>query len=172
MVLFSAIAPEAARPGPVGLPRQLGEAVQSAESMLGRLPSSDEPCWLVAGRELEDPRRASPSLACPPARPRPQTWKISFLASLASAHMPKGTSQRARRDRSGTPRRRESSRSAWAHRQGRRGSREYSNRHTVFLADWTNQDLNFIKKILPTALGEAGRRCCVSANCHRCCSDR
>jgi len=51
-----AIAPEAARPGPVGLPRQLVEAVQSAESMLGRLPSSDEPCWLLAGGELEDAR--------------------------------------------------------------------------------------------------------------------
>ena len=55
-----AISPQtAARPGPVGLPRQLVEAVQSAESMLGRLPSSDEPCWLVAGREREDPRGAS-----------------------------------------------------------------------------------------------------------------
>ena len=54
MVLFSAIAPEAVRSGPVGLPRQLVEAVQSSESMLGRLPSSDEPCWLVAGRELEE----------------------------------------------------------------------------------------------------------------------
>ena len=26
--------------------------------MLGRLPSSDEPCWLVTGRELEDPARS------------------------------------------------------------------------------------------------------------------
>ena len=82
--------------------------------MLGRLPSSDEPCWLVVGSELEDPLGASPSLTCPPVRPRPQTWKTSFLASTPSAHMPKDTSQRASRDRSGTPRRRESSRSAWA----------------------------------------------------------
>ena len=88
--------------------RELGEAVQNAESILSRLPSSDEPCWLVAGCELEDPRRASPSLACPPARPRPQAWKPSIMASLASAHTPKDTSQRARRDQSGTSRRRES----------------------------------------------------------------
>ena len=109
-----AIAPETARPGPVDLPRELGEAVQNAESILSRLPSSDEPCWLVAGCELEDPRRASPSLACLPARPRPQAWKPSILASMASAHMPKGTSQRARRDQSGTSRRRESRRSTSA----------------------------------------------------------
>ena len=64
-----AIASEAVRSGPVGLPRQLVEAVQSAESMLGRLPSSDEPCWLVAGRELEDPRRASPSAGVPARTP-------------------------------------------------------------------------------------------------------
>jgi len=63
--------------------------------MLGRLPSSDEPCWLVAGRELEDPRRASPSLACLAARPRPQASEASFLAFMPSARMPKGTSQRA-----------------------------------------------------------------------------
>ena len=44
---------------------------------------------------LEDPRGASPSLACPPARPRPQARKASFLASMPSAHMPKDTSQRA-----------------------------------------------------------------------------
>ena len=68
-----AIAPESARPGPVDLPRQLGEAVQNAESILSRLPSSDEPCWLLAGGELEDPLGASPSPASPPARPRPQT---------------------------------------------------------------------------------------------------
>ena len=60
-----------------------------------RRATTDEPCWLVAGRELEDPRGASPSLACPPARPRPQARKASFLASMPSAHMPKDTSQRA-----------------------------------------------------------------------------
>ena len=107
-----AIASEAVRSGPVGLPRHLVEAVQHAESMLGRLPSSDEPCWLVAGRELEDPRRASPSLAGPPARPRPQASKASLLASLPSASMPKDTSQRARRAETDTPRRRASVR--WA----------------------------------------------------------
>ena len=110
-----AIVPETGRSGPVDLPRELGEAVQNAESILSRLPSSDEPCCLIAGCELEDPRRASPSLARPPARPRPQAWKPSILASLASAHthMP-NTSQRARRDQSGTSRRRESSRSTSA----------------------------------------------------------
>ena len=49
----------------------------------------------AAARELEDPRGASPSLACPPARPRSQARKASFLASMPSAHMPKDTSQRA-----------------------------------------------------------------------------
>ena len=61
-------------------------------------------CRRATSGELEDPLGASPSLAGPPARPRPQARKASFLASLASAHMPIGTSQRARRDRSGTPR--------------------------------------------------------------------
>ena len=54
----------------------------------------------------------------PPAQPstcpRPQARKASLLASLASAHMPKDTSQRARRDQSRTSRRRESSRSTSA----------------------------------------------------------
>ena len=91
-----AIAPEAARPGPVGLPRQLGEAVQSAESMLGRLPSSDEPCWLVAGDEVEEPIGASQRLPTTAVRPRAQGWKASFLAFLASVQ----TSQSIRQARS------------------------------------------------------------------------
>ena len=36
--------------------------------MLGRLPSSDEPCWLLAGGELEDPLGASPTQPGEPAR--------------------------------------------------------------------------------------------------------
>ena len=35
-------------------PDPLGEAVQNDESILSRLPSSDEPCWLVAGGPLRD----------------------------------------------------------------------------------------------------------------------
>jgi len=76
-----------------------------------------------------------------------EAWKPSIMASLASAHTPKDTSQRARRDQSGTSRRRESKqpvdvgtkraaagRLAPPNRQGRRGRREHSTRHTVFLA--------------------------------------
>ena len=137
-----AIASEAVRSGPVGLPRQLVEAVQSAESMLGRLPSSDEPCWLVAGRELEDPRGASPSLACPPARPRPQARKASFLASMPALTCQK--TPRSARDvteaarlgaarAAGRRRHQARGRRAPPNRQGRRGSREHSTCHTVGL---------------------------------------
>ena len=107
-----AIAPEAARPGPCRPSQRVGDAVQHAQSIPDRLPSSDELCWLAAGGELEDPRRASPSLAGPPTRPRPQASKASLLASLPSASMPKDTSQRARRAETDTPRRRASVR--WA----------------------------------------------------------
>ena len=64
--------------------------------MLGRLPSSDEPCWLVAGRELEDPRGASRAKAGVPARTPTAVGKEGELPGVyASAHMPKDTSQRA-----------------------------------------------------------------------------
>ena len=66
---------------------------------------------MLARRGLRARRRPAQSVAepgVPAARPRPQAWKPSILASMASAHMPKDTSQRARRDQSGTSRRRES----------------------------------------------------------------
>ena len=64
--------------------------------MLGRLPSSDEPCWLVAGDEVEEPIGASQRLPTTAVRPRAQGWKASFLAFLASVQ----TSQSIRQARS------------------------------------------------------------------------
>ena len=64
--------------------REPGEAVQNAKSILSRLPSSDEPCWLVASDEVEEPIGASQRLPTTAVRPRAQGWKASFLAFLAS----------------------------------------------------------------------------------------
>ena len=60
------------------------------------LPSSDEPCWLVAGDEVEEPIGASQRLPTTAVRPRAQGWKASFLAFLASVQ----TSQSIRQARS------------------------------------------------------------------------
>jgi len=138
-----AITPEAARPGPVGLPRQLGEAVQSAESMLGRLPSSDEPCWLLAGGELEDPSELRPARrARPHARGRrhgrPASWR--FLPALTCQKTPRSAREESGAVRLGAARaasrrgHQARGRRAPSHRRGRRGSREPSTHHTVFLA--------------------------------------
>ena len=94
--LRRAIALEAVRAGPAGCLREPGEAVQNAKSILSRLPSSDEPCWLVAGDEVEEPIGASQRLPTTAVRPRAQGWKASFLAFLASVQ----TSQSIRQARS------------------------------------------------------------------------
>ena len=112
VVVLSAQSARAGPPWPCRPSQKVGDALQHAQSIPDRLPSSDELCWLAAGGELEDPRRASPSLAGPPTRPRPQASKASLLASLPSASMPKDTSQRARRAETDTPWRRASVR--WA----------------------------------------------------------
>ena len=54
-----AIAPMAARPGPAGHPRGPGEAPHNPGSVLSKLPSSHEPCRLVAGDASEEPTVAS-----------------------------------------------------------------------------------------------------------------
>ena len=70
--------------------------MQNAKSILGRLPSSDEPCWLIAGDEVEEPIGAPQRLPTTAVRPRAQGWKASFLAFLASVQ----TSQSIRQARS------------------------------------------------------------------------
>ena len=54
-----AIATVAARPGPAGHPRGPGEAPYNPGSVLSKLPSSHEPCRLVAGDASEEPTVAS-----------------------------------------------------------------------------------------------------------------
>ena len=62
--------------------QRVGDAVQHAQSMLDRLPSSAEPCWLTAGGELEDPRRASPAEPGGPARTPAAAGKEGELAGV------------------------------------------------------------------------------------------
>ena len=104
-------------------PRRPSLALQTFPQSLARLYRMPRAYWAGCrratsharrGRRARRPARSFAEPGGPARTPAAAGMEASFLASLASAHMPKGTSQRARRDRSGTPRRRESSRSAWA----------------------------------------------------------
>ena len=158
-----AIAPETARPGPVDPPRELATLYSMPRAYWtgSRRATSHGPCWLAAGGELEDPRRASLSLAGPPARPRPQARKASFLAFLPSANMPKDTSQRPRRDQSRTSRRRESSRSTSAPSTRPPGAAEptaapWHTTSTFLCGNYSHQKKSQTRRALaPTANGKA-----------------
>ena len=107
-----------------------------------RLPSSDEPCWLVAGREVEGPRRASSSRrarsrARGRRQARPASWRLCQAptcrkTSRSALHVTQGT--RLGAARAASPRRHQAhGRRSPPNRQRCRGSGGHSTRHTVVL---------------------------------------